>query len=100
MMPKINPKNLTNEELEYVIKTGKMPPQYQSSRPGSASHKYPDMPLQRPEPKKPETSQLAPSETLQSQFQLIKPTNDQETPVSFNGVARTEESRRASFAAT
>ena len=24
----INPKDLTNEELEYVIKTGKVPPKY------------------------------------------------------------------------
>ena len=24
----INPKDLTNEELEYVIKTGKIPPKY------------------------------------------------------------------------
>ena len=28
-MPRqINPKDLTNEELEYVIKTGKVPPKY------------------------------------------------------------------------
>jgi len=28
-MPRpINPKDLTNEELEYVIKTGKIPPKY------------------------------------------------------------------------
>jgi hypothetical protein len=26
--PIINPKNLTNEELEFVIKTGKVPPKY------------------------------------------------------------------------
>ena len=31
-MPRqINPKDLTNEELEYVIKTGKVPPKYLSS---------------------------------------------------------------------
>lgn len=24
--PKINPKELSNEELEFIIKTGKMPP--------------------------------------------------------------------------
>ena len=30
-MPRqINPKDLTNEELEYVIKTGKVPPKYLS----------------------------------------------------------------------
>jgi len=26
MLPKINPKDLSNEELEYIIKTGKLPP--------------------------------------------------------------------------
>lgn len=33
-MPRqINPKDLTNEELEYVIKTGKVPPQYLAFKP-------------------------------------------------------------------
>ena len=31
----INPKDLTNEELEYVIKTGKIPPKFLSSKPAS-----------------------------------------------------------------
>jgi hypothetical protein len=29
-MPKINPKDLTNEELEYIIKTGKLPQKYEN----------------------------------------------------------------------
>ena len=33
----INPKDLTNEELEYVIKTGKIPPKYLSSKSASDS---------------------------------------------------------------
>ena len=27
-MPKINPKDLTNEELEYIIKSGQLPPRF------------------------------------------------------------------------
>jgi hypothetical protein len=27
-MPKVDPKQLSNEELEYIIKTGKLPPKY------------------------------------------------------------------------
>ena len=27
-MPKINPKELSNEELEFIIKTGKLPPKF------------------------------------------------------------------------
>ena len=30
--PVINPKHLSNEELEYVIKTGKVPPKYSTSK--------------------------------------------------------------------
>ena len=29
--PKLNPKDLSNEELEYIIKTGKLPPRIQDS---------------------------------------------------------------------
>ena len=32
-MTSINPKDLTNEELEYVIKTGKVPPRLDNSLP-------------------------------------------------------------------
>ena len=44
MMPVINPKELTNEELEYIIKTGQLPPRLNqqpsapSSRPQSVSY--------------------------------------------------------------
>ena len=43
-MPVINPKELTNEELEYIIKTGQLPPRLNqqpeapSSRPQSVSY--------------------------------------------------------------
>lgn len=42
--PKINPKELSNEELEFIIRTGKMPPSIQGKEnqqpywPASAQH--------------------------------------------------------------
>jgi hypothetical protein len=32
-MPKINPKDLSNEELEFIIKTGKLPPKFNNQPP-------------------------------------------------------------------
>ena len=32
--PKINPKDLSNEELEYIIRTGKLPPSVSQSQRG------------------------------------------------------------------
>jgi hypothetical protein len=31
--PKINPKDLSNQELEYIIRTGKLPPKYSQQPP-------------------------------------------------------------------
>ena len=37
--PKLNPKELSNEELEFIIKTGKMPPSL------SSKENYPQRPI-------------------------------------------------------
>ena len=80
-MPRqINPKDLTNEELEYVIKTGKVPPQYLAFKPhaptasmGSAGAPSNGTPKQTLAPRMSPRGEIGNRKDYESQVQAQEP---------------------------